>query len=61
MNNEINALHQQIKSLLDETVGAKNDDPGKDRRMSDAERRLLTRARMASDPRAGGEWRKGAF
>lgn len=61
MSDEINTLHQQIKSLLDETVGAKGDDLGKDRRMSDAERHLLIRARMANGPRACGEWRKGAF
>ena len=63
MDPEISNLHQQINNLLHESVGPKDSELGSGdvRRMTNTERRLLVRARMASGPRAGGEWRKASI
>lgn len=63
MNNQINDLHKQVKSLLNETVGGKSGgvDKTSSPRMAASERKLLAKARQACGPHAGSEWRKAAI
>lgn len=60
MDAEINDLHKQIKTLMNEAVGGKGQENGDARRMTASERKMLVKARQACGPRAGTEWRKAA-
>jgi hypothetical protein len=61
MSDEINDLHKQIKSLMNETVGGAKPSGGKSKSgMKPAERRMLSKARQAFGPYAGTDWRKAA-
>tara|TARA_R100001143_G_scaffold63463_1_gene70696 strand:- start:1640 stop:1840 length:201 start_codon:yes stop_codon:yes gene_type:complete len=62
LNNEINDLQKQIKTLLTEKVGGNGNDPNRasPSRMPASERKMLEKARQACGPHAGNEWRKAA-